>query len=215
MAKTTAALLTAQGHRVIGISTKEEIDGYHAFHRVARYGANDFPALDEPIDGLVYFPGTINLKPFNRFSEADFTTDFDVNVMGAVHFIRAYLPALKKSSQASVVLLSSVAAQNGMAFHASISMAKGALEALTRSLAAEFAPAIRVNAVAPSLTDTPLAKRFIDTPEKLEASKQRNPSKMVGDPGQLAGAITFLLSGQSSWITGQVLAVDGGMGTLK
>ncbi len=215
MAVKTAALLKQQGHRVIGISTKMEIDGYDAFYTVEKYGPADFPTIDEPIDGLVYFPGTINLKPFHRFSEADFKTDFDVNVLGGVNLIQAFLPVLKRSEQAAIVLISSVAAQTGMAFHASISMAKGAIEALTRSLAAELAPGIRVNAVAPSLTDTPLAKRFIDTPEKLEASKQRNPSKMVGDAAQLAEAIAFLLTSQSSWITGQVIAVDGGMGALK
>ena len=215
MAIKTATLLKAAGHRVIGISTKQNLEGYDAVYSLEKYGAPDFPTIDEPIDGLVYFPGTINLKPFHRFSDADFQTDFDVNVLGAVHFIQSYLPILKRSKQGAIVLISSVAAQTGMPFHASIAMAKGAIEALTRSLAAEFAPAIRVNAIAPSLTDTPLAKRFVDTPEKLEASRQRNPSKMVGDAEQLAGAIAFLLSSQSSWITGQVLAVDGGMGTLK
>ena len=113
------------------------------------------------------------------------------------------------------MFLSSVAAQQGIPFHSSIAMAKGAIEGLTKALAAELAPTIRVNAVAPSLTNTPLADRFINTPEKIEASEKRNPLKKVGTVEELAQSISFLLTEKSSWITGQILAVDGGMGTLK
>lgn len=211
----TAEILQDQGHRVIGISTKEKTHNYDDFFKVENYESVNLPALSDTIDGLTYFPGSINLKPFHRLTTQEFKNDYEINSLGAVNCIQTYLPNLKKSTQASIVLISSVAAQTGMPFHASISMAKGAIEGLTKALAAEFAPIIRVNAVAPSLTSTPLADRFINTPEKLEASEKRNPLKKVGKPEELAEVISFLLSQKSAWITGQILAVDGGMGTLK
>jgi NAD(P)-dependent dehydrogenase (short-subunit alcohol dehydrogenase family) len=135
--------------------------------------------------------------------------------MGAVEVLQTYLPNLKKGQHPSVVLLSSVAAQTGLPFHASISMAKAAIEGLTMALAAEWAPSIRVNAVAPSLTDSPLSERFLSTPEKTEAAKNRNPMKKVGSPQEIAEAICFLLNDSSSWMTGQVLTTDGGYGKLR
>jgi NAD(P)-dependent dehydrogenase (short-subunit alcohol dehydrogenase family) len=132
-----------------------------------------------------------------------------------VAFIQKYLPNLKTSPNASIVLISSVAANTGMPFHSSIAMAKAAIEGLTKSLAAELAPAIRVNCIAPSLTNTSLGEKFLNTPEKIEASQKRNPLKKIGEPIDLANAIEFLLSEKSNWITGQVIAVDGGMNTLK
>mgnify|MGYP000155808720 CR=1 FL=1 len=122
---------------------------------------------------------------------------------------------LKKSNQASVVLFSTVAVQQGMPFHASVAAAKGAVEGLTRSLAAEWAPKIRVNCIAPSLTDTPLAGRLLATPEKKEAAGNRHPLKRVGTAEELGNIATFLLSENSSWITGQVIGVDGGLSALK
>ena len=163
----------------------------------------------------MYFPGTINLKPFNRYTKDDFLHDYSINALGAAAFAQAYLPNLKKSSNGSIVFISTVAVAAGMPFHSSIAMAKAALEGLTRSLAAELAPKIRVNCIAPSLTDTPLSEKFLGTPEKREAAQSRNPSKKVGSAEDIANAIAFLLSEKSAWITGQVLAVDGGMGNLK
>lgn len=207
--------LKEQGHKVIGISTKTENPGYDAFYTVENYSFGTFPVIEDIIDGLAYFPGTINLKPFHRISEADFVNDYTISALGAAAFVQAYLPLLKKSESASVLFISTVAVTTGMPFHTSVAMAKGALEGLTRSLAAEYAPKIRVNCIAPSLTATPLADKFLGSPEKTEAAKNRNPLKKVGTVQDLAQAITFLLSDNSAWITGQVLPVDGGMGALR
>jgi 3-oxoacyl-[acyl-carrier protein] reductase len=215
IATKTAEMLQAQGHHVIGISTKEQSYAYDTFFKVPNYDLINLPPISGLLEGLVYFPGTINLKPFHRFTIEEFKHDYDINALGAVNSIQAYLPNLKKSPLASVVLISSVAAQTGMPFHSSIAMAKGAIEGLTKSLAAELAPFIRVNAISPSLTNTPLAERFTNTPDKLEASEKRNPLKKVGKPEELAEIVSFLLSSKASWITGQVMAIDGGMGTLK
>lgn len=211
----TAQQLKAQGHRVIGISTKIENQGYDHFITVPNYQFGSFPAIDEPIDALVYFPGTIQLKPFHRLSEQDFTNDYQINSLGAVAFVQAYLSKLKQSNAASIVFISSVAARTGMPFHASIAMSKGAIESLTLTLAAELAPSIRVNCIAPSLTATPLSDKFINTPEKIEASQKRNPMHKIGSTEDIAQAIMYLSSPSAAWITGQVLAVDGGMGVLK
>lgn len=177
---------------------------------------SEIPGLPEVIDGLVYCPGTINLKPFHRISIADFQNEMDVNFFGAVRVLQACLKGLKKSSNPSVVLYSTVAVQTGMGFHAGIASAKGAVEGLTRSLAAEWAPnKIRVNAIAPSLTETPLAGALLSTPEKKEASDKRHPLGRIGTSEDIADATVFLLSSRSSWMTGQILHVDGGMSNLK
>ncbi len=214
MAQTACEILTGQGHRVIGIS-RNEINGYSERFMVNEYTTEALPEITEPLDGLVYFPGTINLKPFHRYKHEEVMNDLNVNVLGAFQSVQKYLPNLKQGTNPSVVLFSSVAASTGMTFHSSIAMAKGAIEGLTRSLAAEFAPSIRVNAIAPSLTNTPLGEKFLSTPEKMEASAQRNPMKKVGTTQDLSNSIEFLLSEKSAWITGQILNVDGGMGALR
>ena len=214
MAQTACEILTGQGHRVIGIS-RNEIDGYSERFMVNEYTTEELPEITDSLDGLVYFPGTINLKPFHRYKHEEVMNDLNVNVLGAFQSIQKYLPNLKQGTNPSIVLFSSVAASTGMTFHSSIAMAKGAIEGLTRSLSAEFAPTIRVNAIAPSLTNTPLGEKFLSTPEKMEASAQRNPMKMVGTTTDLSNSIEFLLSEKSAWITGQILHVDGGMGTLR
>lgn len=174
------------------------------------------PGLPEVIDGVVYCPGTINLKPFHRITIAEFKQEMDVNFFGAVRLLQACLKGLKKSANPSVVLYSTVAVQTGMGFHAGIASAKGAIEGLTRSLAAEWAPSkIRVNAIAPSLTETPLAAALLSSPERKEASDKRHPLGRVGTPEDIAEATAFLLSSKSSWMTGQIIHVDGGMAHLK
>jgi len=175
-----------------------------------------FNALPEKLDGLVYCPGTINLKPFTRLKEEDFKNDFQINVIGAVLVLQALIGRLKNSPSASVLFYSTVASSTGMAFHASIAASKSALEGLARSLAAEYAAnRIRFNTIAPSLTNTSLAKQLISTPEKLEVSNKRHPLGRIGEVGDISSISTFLLSDESSWITGQVLHVDGGLSTIK
>lgn len=172
--------------------------------------------LPDNLHGLVYAVGSINLKPFSRYTEDDFIHDYRLNVTGAARSIQLAYRSLKNSGVASIVLISSVAAKTGMPYHASIAAAKGGVESLALSLAAEFASQnIRVNVVAPSLTDTSLAGNLLNTPEKREASAKRHPLGRIGKPEDIASAISFLLSDESGWISGQVLGIDGGMGNLK
>ncbi|MCR5889579.1 SDR family oxidoreductase [Hymenobacter sp. J193] len=173
-------------------------------------------ALPAVLHGVVYCPGSIRLRPFERISAEDFRADFELNVVGAVQVLQATVKKLKKAEGASVVLFSTVAAETGMAFHTSIATAKAAVEGLTRALAAEYAASnIRVNAVAPSLTNTPLAAALLSSPEKQEAGAKRHPLQRIGQPEDMAYTASFLLSDHSSFITGQVLPVDGGLGRLK
>ena len=215
IAKETALLLKQEGHRVLGLSRQGSDDTYTKFYPVEKYDLSSFPEISESLDGLVYFPGTIHLKPFARFTAAEFTTDFQINTLGAAAFAQAYLPQLKKSTNGSIVFLSSVAVAVGLPFHTSIAMAKGGLEGLAKALAAELAPTIRVNVVAPSLVNTPLGDKFINTPDKLEQMQNRNPLRQIGKALDVANAIAFLLSDASGWVSGQVFAIDGGMSTLK
>ena len=177
----------------------------------------DFPTPELPtqLNGLVYCPGSIRLQPFSRLNDQDYREDFELNLLGAVRVIRAALPAMKSASSASVVLFSTVAVTTGMPMHASVAAAKGAIEGLTRSLAAELAPQIRVNAVAPSLTDTPLAAPLLRTDRQRTAAAERHPLERVGQPGDIAAAVRYLLSDDSGWVTGQILKVDGGMSSVR
>ena len=177
--------------------------------------ALDVSDLPEQLDGFVYCPGSINLRPFRGLKPQTFQDDFNLNVVGAVKSLQSVLPLLQKSPQASLVFYSTVAVSTGMPFHASVAAAKGALEGLTRSLAAEYAPKFRVNCIAPSLTDTPLADKFLNNEAKLEKAQERHPLKQVGTAKNIAQMTAFLLGEQSQWMTGQILHVDGGIGDLK
>jgi NAD(P)-dependent dehydrogenase (short-subunit alcohol dehydrogenase family) len=175
----------------------------------------DMSQLPDSLDGLAYCPGSINLKPFHRITDQEFMEEFKLNVMGAIKIVRSVLPRLKNVNQASIVFFSTIAVQQGTPFHSSVASAKGAVEGLTRSLAAEFAPKIRVNCIAPSLTNTPLAARLLSSDEKKKASDERHPLKRTGEAEDIAQLASFLLSPQSSWITGQIIHADGGLSALR
>jgi NAD(P)-dependent dehydrogenase (short-subunit alcohol dehydrogenase family) len=169
------------------------------------------------IDGLCYAAGTINLKPLHRLTDADALRDFEINALGAFRAVQVALPLLKASAQptTSILLFSTIAVVQGFALHASISMAKGAIEGLTRSLAAELAPKIRVNAIAPSLTRTPLAAGLTSNEAMANSIAAMHASQRLGEPDDIAYMAALLLSPDSGWITGQVIGVDGGRSTLR
>jgi NAD(P)-dependent dehydrogenase (short-subunit alcohol dehydrogenase family) len=210
--------LAEQGHRVHATYHQHPIqnNGSVSYHPLNVLEENlDLGFLDTPLDGLVFCPGAINLKPFARITPSDFIADYQLQVVGAVKVIQAALPKLKEVENASIVLFSTVAVQVGLNFHSLVASSKGAIEGLTKALAAELAPKIRVNCIAPSLTNTPLAARFLHSEHKMEANAQRHPLKRVGTSEDLANMTSFLLSSKSAWITGQIFHVDGGMSTLK
>lgn len=170
---------------------------------------DDIPNLD----GFVYCPGSINLKPFKMMSLETFENDMEINFFGLIRVVKDIIPKMKDDS--SMVFFSTVAVSNGMPFHTSVAAAKGAIEGFAKSLAAEYAPKVRVNVVAPSLIDTPLASRLLNNDKKRESMGERHPLKRVGKPEDIGNIVSFLLSDKSSWMTGQVIGVDGGISTLN
>lgn len=212
----TARLLKAQGVSLVAAARTPgplvelgiPVQSFDAMHP----GTLELPAV---LDGLVYFPGSITLKPFHRLTAEEFLKDFQVNCLGAVAVLQAAMPALKAAPLASVVLFSTIAVSQGLSFHASIAAAKGAVEGLTLSLAAELAPKIRVNAIAPSLTDTPLAGNLLNSEVKKEAASKRHALQQVGDPADIAELVSFLLSDASKFFTGQILRPDGGLSSVR
>lgn len=213
--KATAQLLLEQGHEVHIIArTTPEWQGDYTFHAVDVL-EGELPNIGDRLDGLVYCPGSINLRPFKSLKAKDFQADFEVNVMGAVRALQHYYPALKKSDKASVVLFSTVAVQTGMAFHASIGAAKGAVEGLIRSLAAEWAPSIRVNGIAPSIMQTDLAARLLRNEKQVTAAQERHPLNSIGQAEDGAALASFLLQPSARWMTGQIIGLDGGMSAVR
>jgi len=210
--------LAAAGHTVHATYNTHTITSsgnihYHNINVLDESINVDF--LPASIEGIVYCPGAISLRPFNRIASEDFIKDYNLQVVGAVKIIQAALPKLKESKNASIVLFSTVAVQVGLNFHSLVASSKGAIEGLTKALAAELAPTIRVNCIAPSLTNTPLAASLLNSDQKMDANAQRHPLKRVGTPQDIANAVEFLLTDKSSWVTGQILSIDGGMSTIK
>ena len=164
-------------------------------------------------DGLIYFPGSINLKPFKNLKIDDFYNDFEINIVGLVNILKFYQPYLNQNS--SIVFISSLASKIGMPFHSSVSIVKSAIVGLCTSLAAEFAPNIRVNCISPSIFKSNMSSRFLRNEQSVERIKNKNPLNMIGDPTDIAKLLNFLLSDDSKWITGQNISIDGGMSTLK
>ena len=214
--------LVIGGTKGIGKAIVEQLSNHECFvvsrteaavtnHYIADVLVDDLPEI-EGLTGVVYCPGSINLKPFHRLTEQDFIDDYKKNVLGAVRVLQFYFRTLKKN-KGSVVLFGTVASHQGMPFHASIAAAKGGLEALARSLAAEWAPNIRVNMVNPSLTDTPLAEALLSTEQKRENAALRHPLKKIGSPLDIAKAVVFCL--ENEWLTGQTIGVDGGMSKVR
>jgi len=196
-------------YEFIRLSSNEEFSNVSGFNVL---DPSTFLEIDN-LDGIVYFPGTIILKPFKRLDLDVFKSDYEINVLGLLNILKFYESRLSES--ASLVFISTVAASLGMPFHSSISMCKSSIEALSRTLSAEWAPKIRVNCIAPSLVNTKLANRFFRNEKQIELMNERHPLKRTGNTDDISNAIEFLLSPNSSWITGQVINVDGGMSTLK
>lgn len=178
------------------------------------------PASDLPevIHSAIYCPGSITLRSFRSLKEEDFRNDWEVNLLGAVRFLQTCWPGLSANTAelpGSVLLMSTVAVAQGMPMHASIAAAKGAVEALMRSLAAEWAPKVRVNCLAPALTETPLSARFFTSDAARQSINSRYPLNRAGKPDDLAAIAEFLLSPEADWITGQTIGVDGGLSSLR
>ena len=210
-------LLQDDHNLFVASRTTGELDTSLVTHLEFDVQKDDITSLNLPdqIDGLVFCPGSINLKPFKMLKPSDFEEDININFMSLVKAVHALLPKLKKSEQASLVFFSTVAVKVGMPFHTSVAAAKGAIEGFAKALAAEYAPTFRVNVIAPALTDTPLAAQLLNNDKKREKMNDRHPLKRVGTTEDIAAIAKFLLTDQSAWITGQVFGVDGGMSTLN
>ena len=200
---------------IINLSrSKPHIEHQNLTHYNCDILSDELPAIDLA-DGLIYCPGSINLKPFKRLSLDDFRTDFEINVIGAVRSIQAYAPALVQSENGSIVLFSTVATAMGMPFHASVSTAKSAVEGLMKSVAADLAPKVRVNAIAPTITQTDLAAKLLRNERMIENTIQRHPLKKFLDPSEVAAMAEYLISNGSKSVSGQVFKLDCGIVSLK
>ncbi|RXP61919.1 SDR family oxidoreductase [Lutibacter sp. HS1-25] len=202
-------------HKVVNISrSKPSIIHKNLVHYNCDILSDELPDLDE-VDSLIYCPGSINLKPFSRFKIADFQYDFEINFLGAVKAIQKYLPKLKDANNASILLFSTVATKLGMPFHTSIASSKSAVEGLVKSLGAELAPKIRINAIAPTITDTSLAEKLLRNDAMKETITERHPLKKYLIPQEVAAMADFLISQQSGSMSGQIITLDCGIVTFK
>ncbi len=173
----------------------------------------DISRLPEHLDGFIYCPGTINLKPFKMLKLDTFETDMHINFFGLIKVLKGVMPRMNHGS--SMVFFSTIAVRTGMPFHTSVAASKGAIEGFAKSLAAEYAPKVRVNVIAPSLVDTPLSAKLLNNDKKKEIMRERHPMKRTGEAEDIANMVIFLLGGHSSWITGQIIGIDGGLSTLN
>ncbi len=214
-----ASQLAEAGHSVIGTYNSHKPETLHSNIDFQPFDVLDsestLTSLPDKLSGVVYCPGSISLRPFERIKPEDFMRDYQLQVVGAIRVLQFVMPKLKQSTEASFVLFSTLAVQTGLPYHSLVSASKGAIEGLVRALSAEYAPGIRVNGIAPSLTDTPLAASLLNTDQKREANAQRHPLKRIGTASDIAHMAAFLLSDKSSWITGQIFPVDGGMSALR
>jgi len=195
--------------------TTEGLEGLNVTHIPFDATTDDLDTstLPDELHGFVYCPGSINLKPFKMMSLDTFEEDMQLNFFSLVRAVKTIIGRMAEGS--SMVFFSTVAVGTGMPFHTSVAAAKGAIEGFAKSMAAEYAPKIRVNVVAPSLVDTPLAGRLLNNDKKVEMMSQRHPLKRVGKAEDIANIASFLLSDNSTWMTGQIVGVDGGMSTLN
>lgn len=213
----SAKILAEDNNVFIASRTSEQLANLNVKHLEFDVTKDKIEDLDLPdtIDGLVYFPGSINLKPFKMLKPEAFQEEMNLNFISLVKVVQGLLPKLKNSDQASLVFFSTVAVKVGMPFHTSVAAAKGAIEGFSKALAAEYAPSFRVNVIAPSLTNTPLAEKLLSNDEKKKKMDERHPLKRVGEAKDIANMVVFLLSEKSSWMTGQVLGMDGGLSTIN
>ncbi|MBO0593010.1 SDR family oxidoreductase [Cellulophaga sp. E16_2] len=210
------AKIIQEKHTVFVASrTKEELEGLSVTHIPfdALNDELDTSLLPDTLDGFIYCPGSINLKPFKMMSLDTFHEDMELNFFSMVRVVKSIIS--KMADNSSMVFFSTVAVGTGMPFHTSVAAAKGAIEGFAKSMAAEYAPKIRVNVIAPSLVATPLSKRLLSNDKKIEMMSERHPLKRVGQPEDIAAFSVFLLSDDSTWMTGQIVGIDGGMSTLN
>lgn len=204
-----------ESHKLVIATRSEPSESHQNIEHIKFDATKDSLNMDDlpELDGFVYCPGTINLKPFKMMSLDTFEEDMEINFFSLIRVVKDIMPKMNES--ASLVFFSTVAVSNGMPFHTSVAAAKGAIEGFAKSLAAEYAPKLRVNVIAPSLIDTPLASRLLNNDKKRESMSERHPLKRVGKPEDIGNIVSFLLTDKSSWMTGQVIGVDGGISTLN
>lgn len=217
--RSLAKKLADTGHQVYGTYNNHPVLSDHPMIQYSSLNVLEesisLAFLPETISGIIYCPGSINLKSFERIKPEDFLNDINLQLIGAIKVLQAAMPKLKISENASVILFSTIAVKKGLPFHTQVSASKGAIEGFVRALASEYAPKIRVNCIAPSLTDTPLAASLLNTDQKREANALRHPMKRVGTPDDISDLAHYLLSEKASWITGQIFHVDGGISSLS